>query len=147
MHQTSLMWIWSPFNSPSYLTSDAVTSSMKLWPAWAGARWQYVTSVLWSSGHLWGTVALLLAQSRSVRELMPMSSPLTSMGWEPILLTSPMASPQMPLLNLLQRFCSSKHQLTLAMVNWKSHFCVKFPPSLFQFSCLSLLLPGTTSLK
>lgn len=140
MHQTSLMWIWSPFNSPSYLTSDVITSSMKLWPAWAGARWQYVTSVLWYLGHLWETVALLLAQSRSVWGLMPMSSPLTSVGWEPILLTSPRASPQMPLLNLLRRFCSSKHQLTLAMVNWKSHFLCQVPP--FLVSILLSLTPA-----
>ena len=96
-----------------------------------------------SLGHLWEIMPPMLAPSRSTRELLSMSSPLTNVGWEPMShfpLPSPSDSSQTHLLNLLQRSLSNTHQLTTAIINWKSHRCFRFPPSLFHYPRTKLAL-------
>lgn len=49
-------------------------------------------------------------------------------------------------LNLLKRSYSNEHELTIVMGNWKSHPCIRLPPSLFTCLYATLLL-GITFLK
>lgn len=126
--------IWSAQFS-LHLTSDVITSSMKLWPAWAGAL---------AVCHLSSLILRTFVGNRGTPCLHnpevsgPNAHEFTldqcGMGANPPYITQG----QPPDASVKPPRGAAWHQVLLCG-ELEIHLC-QFPPSLFQFSCLSLLL-------